>query len=178
MAGVTPTAQWGPEAPQLHADGLVLTAYREGDAKALFAMDRDPEVARRFDWDPDNAALANCEAHIPRTWRWWATGERAAFAVRESVEGPLLATVEARREDDGRVVLSWMTLPGHRGRGLASRAAYAISHWCLTTGAEAVWAGVEHDNEASLRVARSCGMREHHRDSRWVHFVVRGDQWR
>lgn len=104
MAEVITTAQWGPEAPQLRTDCLVLTAYREGDAEALFAMDRDPDVARRFDWDSANATLADCEAHI--------------------------------------------------------------------------WASVEHDNEASLRVARSCGMREHHRNARWVHLVVHGDQWR
>lgn len=173
MAEVTATAPWGPEAPQLRAEGLVLTAYRRRDAQALFAMDRDPEVAMRFDWDPDNATLAKCEAHIPRTWKWWATGERAAFAVRESVEGPLLATVEARLTEDRRVELSWMTLPGQRGRRVASRAVYAISRWCLTR-ADAVWARVEHDNEPSLRVARSSGMREHHRDSRWVHLVARG----
>lgn len=77
--------------------GLVLTAFQECDAEALFAMDRDPEVARRFDWDPDNATLANCELHIARTWGWWATDERTAFAVRESVQGPLLLSRPAGR---------------------------------------------------------------------------------
>ena len=164
---------WGPHAPELAANGLVLTAYRADDVETMLAMDRDPEVARRFGWAVEDAALWRCEAAIERFREAWRMGARAAFAVRESSAAPMLGTVEARREDDGRVELSWMTVPGQRGRGIASRAACAVRDWCFTTGADAVWAGVEHDNVPSLRVARSLGMSEHHRNGDTVHLVVR-----
>jgi RimJ/RimL family protein N-acetyltransferase len=136
-------------------------------------MDRDPDVARRFGWAVEDAALWRCEAAIERFREAWRIGETAAFAVRESVDGPMLGTVEARHEDDRRVELSWMTVPAHRGRGIASRAACVLRDWCFTTGVDAVWASVEHDNPPSLRVARSLEMTEHHRDADWVHLVVR-----
>lgn len=95
-----------------------------------------------------------------------------AFAVRESIDGKLLGTVEARRESDGRVELSWMTVPDQRLRGVASCGARALCRWCLANGADAVWATIDSDNEASIRVARSIGMVEHHHDGQLRHFVV------
>jgi len=163
---------WGPHAPELTANGLVLTAYQTDDADTMLAMDRDPEIARRFGWAVEDAALWRCEAAIERFHEEWRKGEKAALAVRESAESRMLGTVEARREDDGRVELSWMTVPGQRGRGIASRAACALRDWCFATGADAVWASIEHDNAASLHVARALGMREHHRNGETVHLVV------
>jgi RimJ/RimL family protein N-acetyltransferase len=139
----------------------------------MLAMDRDPEIARRFGWAVDDAALWRCEAAIEGVREAWRRGEKAAFAVRESAEGRMLGTVEARREDDGRVELSWMTVPALRGRGIASRAAHALRDWCFATGADAVWASIEHDNAPSLGVARSLGMSEDHCNGDWVHLVVR-----
>src|SRR3954452_4947570 len=101
---------WGPHAPELTANGLVLTAYQTDDADTMLAMDRDPEIARRFGWAVEDAALQRCEAAIEGFHEGSRKGETAAFAVRDSAGGRMLGTVEARREGDGRVELSWMTL--------------------------------------------------------------------
>lgn len=139
----------------------------------MLVMDRDAETARRLGWAVEDAALWRCAAAVERFRETWRNGEKAAFAVRESVDGPFLGSVEARREEDGRVELSWATVPSQRGRGIASRSVRALRDWCFETGVDAAWASIEQDNEASLQVARSAGMHEHHRGGRWVHLVVR-----
>lgn len=146
----------------------MLTELRPADAHALLSSDRDAETAARFDWDPSAATLERCQAYIRLTRERWQDGQRAAFAVRERGAGPLIGTVEARREADGHVELSWMTVPAHRGQRVASRAVRAVCQWCRAGGVHVICASVERDNESSLAVARSAGLRERGRDGRWV----------
>jgi RimJ/RimL family protein N-acetyltransferase len=170
-----------PVAPLVEADGLVLCALEMRDADALLLNDRDAETARRFGWDPADAARWRCERHIRNAAEWWRTGERAVFAVRRSLGGPLLGVVEARRSsppgggpgparaDGSAVELSWAVLPEHRNRGIGSGAVRALVAWCASVGVEQVWATVEKANPASLRVARAAGFEPVRADERWVY---------
>ena len=164
------------ETPALHGEGVILCALEMRDAPAMLEGDRDPETAARFGWDPKDALLRRCEQYVERSAAMWRWGEQLVFAVRESMGGPLFGIVDARMRDhppgaeggDPAVELSWMTLPAYRGRGVASRAVRAMVAFCASIGAERVWASIDHDNAASLGVARAAGFQEVSRDDRRV----------
>lgn len=133
MSGFGPT-------PAIEADGLVLAGLCLSDAPELLVADRDPETARRFGWYAADASIEKCRAHIRHTSEWWQSGERAVFAVRDLVDGPLLGTVEAPGWGDRRVERSWMTVPSRRGCEVATLAVRAVAAWCFARGGDAIWA--------------------------------------
>jgi RimJ/RimL family protein N-acetyltransferase len=163
-------------APAVHGDRVILCALEPRDVAAMLENDRDPETAARFGWDPPDAAAWRCARHVQRAAGMWRTGEQLVFAVRESADGPLVGIVDARMRDrppgseggDPAVELSWTTVPAARGRGVATDAVRALVAYCATIGVDQVWAKVEHDNAASLAVARAAGFTNAARDDRWV----------
>jgi RimJ/RimL family protein N-acetyltransferase/2-polyprenyl-3-methyl-5-hydroxy-6-metoxy-1,4-benzoquinol methylase len=159
-----------PVAPTVEDDGIVLCALEERDAEAILRNDRDPETAARFGWRPDDAELWRCERHVADAARWWRTGERAVFAVRESADGPLVGIVEARGPASGEAIrASWTTLPEHRRRGIGGRAVRALLGWCAREGIREVRAHVEKTNVPSARLARNAGFQVRREDDRWLY---------
>jgi SAM-dependent methyltransferase/ribosomal protein S18 acetylase RimI-like enzyme len=157
-------------APTVAHGGVVLCALDARDAEAMLRNDRDPDTAANFGWRPEQAALWRCERHIADAARWWRTGERAVFAVRESAVGPLAGIVELRPPArDGIIRASWTTLPEHRGRRIGRRAVQALLGWCGREGIEEVWAHVAKTNRASSRLAQNAGFQAVRDDDRWLY---------
>jgi RimJ/RimL family protein N-acetyltransferase len=152
-------------APIVFASGLVLCELEPRDVEGLLENDRDSETASRFGWEPADPSPAKAERWVEETARMWRAGERAVFAIRESLDGPYLGTVEARQRphrpgcETGEPVieLTWTVRPSQRGRQIAQRAVSGLVAWCGEIGIREVWANVENSNPASLRVATSAG---------------------
>ena len=73
----------------------------------------------------------------------------------------------ARRAPDGTIEAGIETLEGHRGRGLATRAAAAWAGAVRTAGGEPCYS-TSWDNRASRRVAEKLGLRLYGEDLHWT----------
>ncbi|MFE4517945.1 GNAT family N-acetyltransferase [Kitasatospora sp. NPDC056783] len=129
-----------------------------GVGPALAAAAADPDIAR---WSPLAAVgPVDPEVYLDRCDSLWADGTAAAFAITDAADGGLRgnAYLGWTNRDDGVAMVGYWLLATARGRGLATRAATAVTRW-----------GVEHAgvrrielyhsvaNEGSCRVAERAG---------------------
>lgn len=141
----------------LHPWGREATAS-ETVLDGLVAAAADPLIAL---WNP----LATADRGAALAWLesrdgGWDRGAAAAFAALTATDGALLGSVTLRWVDraDGLAMIGYWTLPAARGRGVATRAARAVTGWAFrTAGARRIEIAHAVGNEASCRVARRCG---------------------
>lgn len=141
---------------KLPDDGVIkLDFFRHADAVALFKLDSDAEHRRRFQFPKDFTPSLGYSEQVIMDWtRARETGERHAFAVRDLSTGELLGGCELRPVDPLAADLSYWTLPGHRLRGVASRAAaLACEAAASLLGLKQIRIIVDTDNQPSRRVA-------------------------
>jgi ribosomal-protein-alanine N-acetyltransferase len=63
-----------------------------------------------------------------------------------------------RPDKAGRIEIGYGSAPSGRGRGLMTDAVRAAVQWAASQpGVRCVWAGVDHDNLASIRVLERAG---------------------
>jgi RimJ/RimL family protein N-acetyltransferase len=138
------------------SDGIVTLAFfAPTDAPVLLEADADREHRRWFEFPGDFVpSLRHSESVIRRWEEERAAGTRFAFAVRSAADHDLLGGCELRPLGDGTANLSYWTYPGHRRRGVASR---AVKLACEVASAEfdfhIVQVIVDPENIASRRVA-------------------------
>ncbi|MBO1419432.1 GNAT family N-acetyltransferase [Streptomyces sp. FH025] len=129
-----------------------------GIVPALLAAAADPDIDR---WNPlGTTDRAAAEAYLDRCDTHWADGTAAAFAVTDTADGGLLGNAYLRWSDraDGIAMVGYWLLPAARGRGLATRATAAVTHWAVDT-ADARRIELYHavGNDRSCRVATRAG---------------------
>jgi RimJ/RimL family protein N-acetyltransferase len=136
--------------------GIVLRpwAATSTDAEAVAAAWADPEIAAtsRVPDDISVAAAARWVAREP--------ARRSAGRSLDLVLGEVgLATIDRARR---RAEMSWWIAAGHRGQGLAGRAARLLADWALSPAGDfdQVWARIAPGNRASARVAAAAGLVE------------------
>ncbi|MEV3969552.1 GNAT family N-acetyltransferase [Streptomyces sp. NPDC050698] len=145
--------------PTLHADGgLLLRPWRTDDAPAVYEVFQDPVMHQ---W---HARAADSVAEVAdwiQQWRGaWQEEREAHWAVADADSDALLGRVALRelRLDDGTAEVAYWTVPAARGRGVASRATTALTHWALDeTGFHRLELLHAVRNEASCRVATRTG---------------------
>lgn len=142
---------------------LVLRAWEDTDAPALFALASDPEVGPRAGWPTHRSEAESLDT------------------IRNALRGPESYAVTLRAADDGApagtlvgaIALKtgrFLTAPTEReigywigrpywGRGYAPEAMTAlIEHARRDLGATAIWAGHYVGNAQSRRVMEKCGL--------------------
>ncbi|MEV7773594.1 GNAT family N-acetyltransferase [Kitasatospora sp. NPDC086791] len=129
-----------------------------GVVPALVAAATDPDIAH---WNPLNSTdPATAEAYLDRCDAHWADGTMAAFAVTDAADGALLGNAFLRwsNQADGIAMVGYWLLAAARGRGLATRAADAVTRWAVET-ADARRIELFHalGNDRSCRVAERAG---------------------
>ncbi|MEU3567656.1 GNAT family protein [Kitasatospora sp. NPDC036755] len=132
-----------------------------GIVPALVAAAADPAVAR---WSPLKASgpvdSAAAEAYLERCDSGWTDGTAAPFAVIDAATGRLSgnAYLGWTNRDDGVAMVGYWLLASARGRGLATRAATAVTRWAVEH-ADARRIELYHavGNEDSCRVALRAG---------------------
>ncbi|MFJ8622546.1 GNAT family N-acetyltransferase [Kitasatospora sp. NPDC093550] len=129
-----------------------------GVVPALVAASADPAVAL---WTPlTSTDPAGAEAYLDRCDAHWADNTTASFAITDAADGGLLGNVILRWTDraEGVAMVGYWLLTAARGRGLATRAADAVTRWGIeTAGARRIELFHGVGNDASCRVAVRAG---------------------
>jgi RimJ/RimL family protein N-acetyltransferase len=166
---------------RLLSDGVVtLSLFAPEDAPVLRDADDDPEHRRRFEF-PDGF-VSSVQHSLEAISRWEherILGTRFPFAVRDAATVTLLGGCEIRPLPSGAANLSYWTYPGHRGRGVASRAAALACRFAFEElGLTRVEILTDPDNVPSRRVALRNGFRAAGvRDGRVLYIADGGNEW-
>ena len=147
--------------PVLTDDVVVLRAWRQEDAPAIFAACQDPEIARwvPIPWpyhEPDAQSLIDASA------AGWKDGSAAHFAIVEMAADGVVGSISryGPSADRGahRATFGYWVAAAARGHGVATRALRLIVDWTLaTTDVVRLDLEIFAGNEASQRVAARCG---------------------
>jgi RimJ/RimL family protein N-acetyltransferase len=163
MTAPDPPVAWGPQ-PILTDDILTLTSVLNEDAPAMAEWDRDPEIARWFDFPPLSEGSGHLDHVLGVIARWhqeYAAGARITWAVRDAQTSQLRGSVELRPRTDGGADASYTTHPAHRRRGIATRALLLACTWAFDEGGfERVIVERDARNVASGGEARAVGFVE------------------
>ena len=124
--------RWTDEQPTLHASGLTLRPWRASDADAVYAACQDPEIVA---WTaiPAPYLLSHAEGFVgPVSAAAWAHKSAANFAVTAD-DGTLVGSFGLVRMNPGQSVaeVGYWVAPAARRRGVAERAAAAVTEWAL-----------------------------------------------
>ena len=143
---------------EITAGRLHLRPWQPADAPAVHAACQDPDIQRRTSvpvpYEPQDAR-DYVERQSPEGW---ATGSAAMFAVLDSTDGRLLASVQLERIEDGKAELGFWCAPAERGRGVLVEAVGVVCRWGFAAlGLERITWYAEVGNLASRRIAERNG---------------------
>lgn len=157
--------------PTLTTERLRLRAHRIEDFAAVAKMWADPRVTQYIGGRPSTGELS--WARLLRYAGHWALLGFGYWAIEDRATGAFageLGFADYHREIDptldGVPELGWVLSPDFFGRGYATEAARAATHWGDTHFGTARTACLIHPgNVASIRVAEKLGFRETARPS-------------
>jgi RimJ/RimL family protein N-acetyltransferase len=177
------------DTPTLHTDRLLLNAFEERDAPALFGYRSLEEVVRFQTFEPK--CLEDADAFIRRglATEFGEADTWAQLAVRLKGSGALVGDVGIFFLGEGmrQVEIGFTVAPACQGQGLGTEAVRAVLDFLFGTLAiHRVAASVDPRNGPSMGLLKRVGMRQeaHFRESlrfrgEWVDDVVwavlRGD---
>ncbi|TWV56680.1 GNAT family N-acetyltransferase [Streptomyces misionensis] len=147
-----------PQPAIASGDGLVLRPWRAADAPAVHAAFQDPLMHRFHGKSCESEAEA--AGWITEWQGLWAGERQAQWAVADADGDALLGRVALRQIElgDGTAEIAYWTVAGARGRGVAARAAAALTRWAFEEiGFHRLELMHSTANEASCRVARKAG---------------------
>ncbi|GJG85940.1 hypothetical protein tb265_11210 [Gemmatimonadetes bacterium T265] len=147
-----------PPQPELRTWRLCLTAFRPGDAPAVYAYASDPEVARYVTWPPSRS-VAESAAFIRGAV---GQADTHVWAVREgTTSAPAVGAVEFSLDTPERGAVHYVLARPSWGRGLATEAVRAVLGWAFGALPDLadVRTTVAAANAASRRVLEKCGFR-------------------
>ncbi|WP_330341046.1 GNAT family N-acetyltransferase [Streptomyces sp. NBC_00557] len=139
-------------------DGLLLRPWQAKDAPAVYAAFQDPLMHQWHIRSADSEAEA--AGWIVQWQSGWKDEREAHWAVTAADTGDLLGRVALRRIllGDGCAEVAYWTVARARGRGVAVRAATALSRWALDEiGLHRLELSHATANRASCRVAVKAG---------------------
>lgn len=141
----------------LSADGLVLNAWRAGDAADVLAIAADPATRS---WSGSMRPLHTEDD--ARAWldRRTSDPDRVEWAVRDDVTGDLAGRVGLHRFDlqSRTAEIGYAVHPAHRRRGVARRAVQAVTrHGFAALGLNRIALIHATGNSASCAVAAASG---------------------
>ena len=184
--------------PEIAAGTLVLRPWRRSDADAVVRAWTDPDIRR---WGRFGAVVPgrdNVEQWVQWNHEQWQYGLRAGFAVCEADGEVLVGSIMLRDFAEavsagGQGEAGYWVVPERRGKGVATSALAALSHWAFQPldlgglGLHRVQLRHSVRNPGSCRVAAKAGfacegtLRESFRyaDGDWhdehLHARLRGD---
>lgn len=142
------------------SDGVVrLTPLTPGDADDYHAMMSAPEMYG-FSVPPVAPDFADSLRRCRYTGMWWLAGQRAEMAVRSAATGDFAGHLQLVDVSLllGQAMIGYSLLPGHRGRGVMTRAVNLLVEWAFeNTSIGRIIAGTAPGNTASHRVLERAG---------------------
>lgn len=145
-----------PAAPTLSDDTITLRALSADDIPAIVEQSTDAETVR---WTTLWDGYTNDDGRdfVERTEREWTTGERHTWAVER--DRRFAGLVGYRPRGEHAVELSFAAHPGHRGRGVITRALRLALEHAFDSGAEVAFWHALVGNYGSRKVAWRLGFR-------------------
>lgn len=141
---------------------LTVRSFAEPDHADLLAYRSLPEVAQYLYRPPlDSTDVAELIKRSRTTGALNHDGDSHTLAVTNTASGVLVGDVMLRLASvHGRQIeIGWALSPAHTGRGYATEAAQALLVRAFELGAHRVFARLDTDNLASVRVCERLGMR-------------------
>lgn len=141
---------------------LILRAWRESDAEALFRYASDPEVGPRAGWPPHRSVEESL--NIIRTI--FANGHTWAIVLRET--GEPIGCMGYYLKGESNIAIGpddaelgyWVARP-YWNQGICTEALRAMIDYCFDVkGFRTLWCDFFVDNPASGRVMVKCGFRD------------------
>jgi len=144
--------------PTLGSARLVLDAFRQEDAEALYAYASKPEVAQWMAWEAhrcledSRAALRYLMANSPEQFEW---------AVRWRETGQLIGGFTFLLNSENSAEIHFTIAPEYWSRGLATEAGEAVLEWAWRQfpGLTTISTAPAKPNVASHRVLENLGFR-------------------
>ncbi|MEU8272084.1 GNAT family N-acetyltransferase [Sphaerisporangium sp. NPDC049002] len=142
------------------AGPIVLREHLKTDAEAITRGCADPEIVRFIPTVPVPYVLDDAVAFVtelvPADWNRGG----ASFAVADAGTGEWLGNIGLKPLNvRGAGEIGYLMAPWARGRGLATRAARALTEWAFAQGVHRVELVADVDNVSSQRVAMAAGFR-------------------
>lgn len=146
-----------PPDPPLVGSTTALRPFRVGDAAAIAASCRDPDIPR-FTMMPADMTVADARRWVERGLEWWPRGV-ARFAVTVAPSDECVGQVGIQFEPDLRRAEAFYWLdPSVRGRGVATEVLGLVTDWAFRDhGVVRVQLVTHVDNERSQQVAARSG---------------------
>lgn len=169
---------------KIETQRLILRAWTEGDAEALYRYAKDPAVGLSTGWPPHSSV----EHSLMIIREVLSVPESYAIILKETNE-PIGSVgfifgegIHSRDRQDGDAEIGyWIGVP-HWGQGLVPEAVQALLEYGFCKlQLRRIWAGYYHGNSQSRRVMEKCGFRPHHTeegkhtllgDTRTEHFML------
>lgn len=150
---------WPATQPTFEAEGLTLRPWRESDADAVYSACQNPEIVR---WTtvPSPYEREDAEGYVgPVSADAWAHKTAVNFAV-VNPDGTVAGSFGLVRMNLPQAVaeVGYWVAPWARRRGVATRAAAAVTEWALSgVGFARVELLAAVENTGSRRVAERIG---------------------
>lgn len=146
-----------PPDPPLASDRIALRQFRLSDAGAIAVACQDPDIPR-FTMVPDGMTEAQARAWVERGLEWWSRGvARFAITILPSDECVGQIGIQFDHTAHRAEAFYWLD-PTARGQGYAAEALRLVTAWAFRDFDIVRVQLVTHlDNDASQRVAESCG---------------------
>lgn len=158
------TEMTGNPPETLRSRRLILNAIRAADREELIALNGDPEV-RRYLGGPvaaeqTRSALRNLLKSRDRRFHW---------AIRQTVDGPLLGTVDLSPHHDGEDwEISYLLQREYWGQGLAREAVtLVLQHGFRDLGFDSLLAETQAANRLSCRLLETLGFQKERERTRF-----------
>lgn len=145
------------------------------DAPQIFeSYGHDPEVTRFLTWRPHHD-LEETRRILRTRIAWWDEEREFSWVICARSGGRVIGMISATNDDCAwRFSLGYVLARPHWGRGYMTEAAAALIDRLLgMPGVIRVWAVVDHENLASMRVLEKAGMQREGLLRRWsVHPAI------
>lgn len=122
-----------PPHPRLSTNRLILTMLRPSDASAVENLAGDPAVALVTTAIPHPYPKGGAEGWIDAEADGWADGTSASFAIRESINSPLIGNVSLMKIENSQAEIGYWLGKPHWGRGLMTEAVRAVVGFGFTS---------------------------------------------
>jgi len=142
---------------ELAVGDLLLRPWQVDDTEAVLAALQDPQI-RLWNGFAGDCTLEDVGVWLSRRMNW-SSGTHASWAV-EAGDGGLLGSVSLHSidADQGDAAIGYWTVPGARGRGVATSVVDAVCRWAFDTlPVDRIELCHAVENEASGRVAEKAG---------------------
>lgn len=159
MPKVTPPSPMRPT--PVETDRLVLRVFEVADGPARLRYQGREDVSRYLFREPHDAVSVLAGIRRNQEGIFEQKNDRLLLAVTLGMDGKLVGEVSARLDavESAQVEIGWVFDPDHAGRGYATEAAEALMrHLFEGKGAHRVFARLDADNTASIRLCERLGM--------------------